>query len=78
MDLARPMTGFAETFSQYIMDVEAGGGSTNPEPDPKAQSVLFVVSGEITITLNGVPHCLEAGGYAYLPAEAPIRCKIQG
>ena len=25
--IARPMTGFAETFSQYIMEVQPGGGS---------------------------------------------------
>ena len=25
--LARPMTGFSETFSQYIMEVAPGGGS---------------------------------------------------
>ena len=26
--IARPMSGFAETFSQYIMEVSGGGGST--------------------------------------------------
>src|SRR5690606_40066697 len=31
--LARPLTGFAETFSQYIVEVEAGGGSDRPEQD---------------------------------------------
>ena len=34
--LARPLTGFAETFSHYVMEVEAGGGSRNPEPDANA------------------------------------------
>jgi (S)-ureidoglycine aminohydrolase len=32
--LARPLSGFAETFSQYIMEVAPGGGSENPEQDP--------------------------------------------
>ena len=38
--IARPMSGFAETFSQYIMEVDAGGGSDRPEPDagPRASS----------------------------------------
>jgi (S)-ureidoglycine aminohydrolase len=34
--VARPLSGFAETFSQYIMEVGPGGGSEQPEPDPSA------------------------------------------
>ena len=40
--LARPLSGFAETFAQYIVEVAPGGGSDAPEPDPRAQGVLFV------------------------------------
>ncbi|HCP82401.1 MAG TPA: (S)-ureidoglycine aminohydrolase [Octadecabacter sp.] len=66
--LSRPLSGFAETFSQYIMEVSPGGGSDRPETDPMAQGVLFVVEGTVTITVNGEDHALEPGGYAYLPA----------
>jgi (S)-ureidoglycine aminohydrolase len=66
--IARPLSGFAETFSQYIMEVQPGGGSTRPELDPMAQGVLFVVEGGFTLTFNGETHQLEEGGYAYLPA----------
>ncbi len=66
--IARPMTGFAETFSQYIMEVQPGGGSERAELDPNAQGVLFVVEGEITVRFNGETHVLQEGGYAYLPA----------
>ncbi len=66
--LARPLSGFAETFSQYIMEVGAGGGSARPETDPAAQGVIFVVDGGFTLTIQGVAHNLSAGGYAYLPA----------
>ena len=38
--IARPMSGFAETFSQYIMEVSPGGGSDNPEPDGGAHRKL--------------------------------------
>lgn len=69
--LARPMTGFAETFSQYIVEVSAGGGSQQPEPDATVQGVLFVVDGAIEVTLEGQIHALGTGGYAYLPAGAP-------
>ncbi|KXU87032.1 (S)-ureidoglycine aminohydrolase [Caballeronia megalochromosomata] len=65
--LARPLSGFAETFSQYIMEVASGGGSENPEQDPKAEGVLFVVEGEIEVTLQGTLHVLKTGGYAFIP-----------
>ena len=38
--LARPLSGFAETFSQYIMEVGPQGGSNNPESDPEAEGVI--------------------------------------
>ncbi len=65
--IARPMTGFAETFSQYIMEVQPGGGSNAPEADENAQGVLFVVEGSFTLTVEGQEHILEEGGYAYIP-----------
>ena len=65
--IARPMSGFAETFSQYIMEVEPGGGSTAPEPDGGAEAVLFVVDGDLTLTIDSATHLLRPGGYAYLP-----------
>lgn len=68
--IARPLSGFAETFSQYIMDVSPGGGSDKPEPEPDAEGVLFVVEGEMTLTLDDKHHLLKAGGYAYLPPGA--------
>jgi len=64
--IARPMSGFAETFSQYIMEVFPGGGSDKPEADPEAEGVLFVVEGQITLTVDGRTNQLRPGGYAYL------------
>jgi (S)-ureidoglycine aminohydrolase len=65
--IARPLSGFAETFSQYIMEIAPGGGSDQPEPDANAQAVLFVVEGSLALTLTGQTHDLEPGGYAYIP-----------
>jgi (S)-ureidoglycine aminohydrolase len=67
--LARPMTGFSETFSQYIVQVAPGGGSRHPEPDKEAEAVLFVTAGEIAISINAESHVLRAGGYAYVPPQ---------
>jgi (S)-ureidoglycine aminohydrolase len=81
--IARPLSGFAETFSQYVMEVAPGGGSTRPEPDTGAEGVLFVVAGQAVLTIDGKTHTLRAGGYAYLPpgtkwslrnkGKAPVR-----
>jgi (S)-ureidoglycine aminohydrolase len=65
--IARPLSGFAETFSHYIMEVQPGGGSETPETDVTAQGVLFVVEGAAALTIDGVTHDMGEGGYAYLP-----------
>ena len=65
--IARPLSGFAETFSHYLMEVAAGGGSSRPEADPEAEGVLFVTEGALTLTIAGTDHVMEPGGYAYLP-----------
>lgn len=65
--LARPLSGFAETFSHYIMEVSDGGGSDVPEPEARAQGVIFVVSGTGKLTIGGAAHALKPGSYAYLP-----------
>ena len=66
--LARPLTGFAETFFQAAVELSAGGGSDRPEEDPGAESVLFVTRGDIRVRIDGAEAALPAGGYAYLPA----------
>ncbi|MEM8786814.1 MAG: bifunctional allantoicase/(S)-ureidoglycine aminohydrolase [Pseudomonadota bacterium] len=81
--LSRPLSGFAETFSQYIMEVAPGGGSTRPEPEPAAEGVLFVVDGTAKITIDRIAHELRPGSYVYLPpqidwvfendSDAPVR-----
>jgi (S)-ureidoglycine aminohydrolase len=67
--IARPLSGFAETFSQYIMEVAPGGGSDKPETDASAEGVLFVVEGTASLTIDGTTHELTPGGYAFLPPE---------
>ncbi|WP_022702637.1 bifunctional allantoicase/(S)-ureidoglycine aminohydrolase [Pseudorhodobacter ferrugineus] len=73
--IARPMTGFSETFSQYVMEVAPGGGSNAPDNDPSAQSVLFVTEGEVWLSIDGVEHDLGPGGYAYIPPHTPWQLK---
>jgi (S)-ureidoglycine aminohydrolase len=54
--LARPLSGFAETFSQYMVEVSPGGGSERPELDSEAEGVIFLTTGALRITLDGTTH----------------------
>lgn len=79
--LARPLSGFAETFSHMILEIAPGGGSGPPpaaEPDPEAEAVLFVTAGTGTLILAGTPHPLTPGHYAYIPAGTAWRLTATG
>ncbi len=65
--IARPLTGFAETFAQYAVEVQPGGGSATPEPDAGAEAGIFIAEGEMDLTLNGVTHRRGKGSYTYIP-----------
>jgi len=68
--IARPLSGFSETFAQLIVQVAPGGGSAEPEPNPMAEAVIFVVSGVLTLTIGEVQHELGEGGYAFVAPGA--------
>ncbi|MEL6478194.1 MAG: bifunctional allantoicase/(S)-ureidoglycine aminohydrolase [Pseudomonadota bacterium] len=68
--LARPLSGFAETFAQMLVELAPGGGSEEPEPEAEAEAVLFVTSGALSIRIAGRAHLLSPGGYAYLAPGA--------
>ncbi len=65
--LARPLSGFAETFSWYVVEVSPSGGTDEGEVDPLAEGVLFVVDGSLVMHLDGTEYALEPGSYAFLP-----------
>ncbi len=68
--LARPLSGFAETFAQYALEVQPGGGSDAPEPDPAAEGVILVAEGSGLLHLGEDAHELRPGSYAYLPPSS--------
>ncbi|MHC2086275.1 bifunctional allantoicase/(S)-ureidoglycine aminohydrolase [Methylobacterium sp. CM6244] len=76
--LSRPLSGFSETFAQYLMEVAPGGGSERPELDARAEGVLFVVGGHASLVLEGATHALRPGSYAYLPPGAAWTLRNDG
>ena len=65
--LARPMTGFSETFAQYAVELEPGGHSDNPEPDTQAQAGIFMAKGQATIMVEAKQYDLTPGSFIYIP-----------
>lgn len=76
--LARPLSGFAETFAQYIVELEPGGGSEAPEPDADAEAVLFVLRGTPSLTIGRTRHQLTPGSYAFIPPGTPWQIRNHG
>ena len=76
--IARPMSGFSETFSQYVMELAPGGGSDAPDAETGAEHFLFVTDGLITLTIDGMGYELDAGGYAFIPPGAKWRLLAEG
>jgi len=76
--IARPMSGFAETFAHYLMEVAPHGGSEAPEPEQGAQGVIFVTEGALWLEIDGKEHELGPGGYAYMPPGSFTRARNGG
>lgn len=68
--LARPLSGFAETFAQYAVELAPEGGSGDPEPDIDAQAILFLAHGHAHLTIGQDLHEMRPGSFAYVPPGA--------
>ncbi len=73
--LNRPVAGGPTTFAQSIVEVGPGGGAEKPEPQAEVSGFVFVVAGELSLSIEGENHVLAEGGFAYLPAGAQWSAK---
>ena len=76
--LARPLSGFAETFSQYIAEIAPGGGSDRPETERGTQAALFVLDGVMSLGIGSEAYDLGPGGYAHIPPDTDWRLRNAG
>ena len=49
------------------MDVSKGGGSKNPDRDKRIESIIFVVEGNLLLTVNEAEYKLKEGSYVFIP-----------
>jgi (S)-ureidoglycine aminohydrolase len=54
-------------FVENELLIRPGGGTREPEQNGRLQAFLYVVEGAIHLTVDGKPHDLDTGGYAWLP-----------
>ena len=68
--LNRPVASGATTFAQLVLEVEPGGGSDGPEPQAEVEGFVFVLTGSVSVEIDGERHELTPGGFAYIPPAA--------
>ena len=73
--LAKPLSGFSTTFSQYIMNIHPGGGSERPEEQKGVQSVIFVLHGKLDVQIEENHIELRPGFYCYIPPDIAWKIK---
>lgn len=60
-------------FVQYIVDAEKEGGTTEPFGTKEdIETFIYIVSGEVDITVGNGVHFMKQGGYAFAPAGMGI------
>ncbi|UQU66981.1 cupin domain-containing protein [Couchioplanes caeruleus] len=53
--------------------LEVAGGTAGVEHRVSREEVVLLISGELTVTVDGVPGTLRAGDVAFVPAGATFR-----
>lgn len=64
--LAGPALGAG--FAEYCVDLAPGQVGTHPA-DGRIEFFIFVLSGALTLTIDGKTHALANGGYALIPPD---------
>lgn len=64
--LAGPALGAG--FAEYCVDMAPGQVGTHPA-DGRIEFFIFVLSGALTLTIDGKTHALANGGYALIPPD---------
>lgn len=66
--LAAPGIGHAVGFAQYLVYLDPEGGCARPEPQAEVEGFLYVLQGEVSLSLEGREPRLGPGRFAFIPA----------
>src|SRR5688572_146863 len=67
--LAAPALG--ANFAEYKIDLQPGGG-TSQQPDGNTETFVYVLGGDVNLSIAQQRETLTEGGYALVPATAPF------
>ena len=73
--LAAPAMG--ARFSQYLLDLEAGGGSEQTLRED-IEAFFYVISGAVSVEASGKRHALKSGGFVYLQPGSQFALAASG
>ncbi|MCO6383162.1 MAG: (S)-ureidoglycine aminohydrolase [Vannielia sp.] len=76
--LARPLSGFSETFSHYIAKIAPTGGTIRKEGEDGVQSALFLTHGIAEVEYGGKMVRMTPGSFVYLPPGARWSLRVRG
>jgi (S)-ureidoglycine aminohydrolase len=70
--------GHNASFAQYLIYLEKGGGSDEPEPEQGVESFLFMLGGRAQLTIAGESYALAEGGFGYVPPDVRWSIRSNG
>ncbi len=76
--IARPMSGFSETFAQYVMEVAPGGGSDAPDAEAGAEHCALRHPWPRHPDHRRRGPRPDSGGYAYIPPDTTWTLLAEG
>ncbi len=62
---------YGASFVEYLVELQPGGHAEEFGGDG-IESFVYVTDGELTVTISGVEHRLQSGGYAYAPTHEKL------
>lgn len=68
--LAAPGFDQSVGFAQYLVYLDPAGGCADPEPQPEVQGFVYVLEGEVSLSIEGRAEVLGPGCFAFIPAGA--------
>jgi (S)-ureidoglycine aminohydrolase len=69
--LAAPAIGLGTAFAQYLIYLDTGGGSQQPEFEMGVESFLFLLDGKVELRIDRQKTLLTRGGFAFVPPDTP-------
>jgi (S)-ureidoglycine aminohydrolase len=66
--LAAPGIGHAVGFAQYLVYLDPEGGCARPEVQAEVEGFVYVLEGEVSLSLEGRTERLGPGRFAFIPA----------